>query len=249
MLLLFSSCCRSLALQYSAERKLVVFSFFKGSSGQGDFDHIVSKSVSMLSDARHSFDLATIAVLTDAGPDAVSEDIRQTDRRIDLAEQELRSELIVHVSVKGSADIASVLGFTLLLKKIERIGDQAKNILELAEHGVSLADGAEIEKLLAERQELSSLFGEAGDLLAAPDADHDAIDDFAARGRVLVVSFQEEINSYMTSERPGREVVPLAIYYRFLRRTAANLIGVVRTSVDPVPHIDYLEDGTVDTDD
>lgn len=227
----------------------MVLSFFKGGSGQGDFNHIVSKSVAMLSDARHSFDLATLALLTDAGPAAVSQDIRETDRRINLAEQELRSELVVHVSVKGSADIGSVLGFTLLLKKIERIGDQAKNILELAEHGVSLADGPETEKLLRERQELSSLFGEAGELLSAADPDHDAIDDFATRGHVLVSAFQDEINSYMTSERPGREVVPLAIYYRFLRRTAANLVGVVRISVDPVPHIDYLEDGTVDTDD
>ena len=29
----------------------------------------------------------------------------------------------------------------------------------------------------------------------------------------------------------------------------ANLAGVVRTSIDPVPTLDYLEGGTVDTDD
>lgn len=51
------------------------------------------------------------------------------------------------------------------------------------------------------------------------------------------------------TDRPRREVVPLAIYYRFLRRIAVNLLGVVRTSVDPITLVDYLEQGTVDTDD
>jgi len=89
----------------------------------------------MLADARHSYNLATLALLTDADPAAVADDIRDTDQRINLAEQELRSELVVHVSVHGTADIGSVLGFTLLLKKIERIGDQAKNILDLQRMG------------------------------------------------------------------------------------------------------------------
>ncbi|MFB0901595.1 MAG: PhoU domain-containing protein, partial [Acidimicrobiales bacterium] len=117
----------------------MVLAFFKGSSNEGDFEHIVTRSISMLADARHSFDLATLALLTEADPASVAEDIRNTDQRINEAEQDLRSELIVHVSVKGGADIGSVLGFTLLLKKIERIGDQAKNILELSEAGVQLS--------------------------------------------------------------------------------------------------------------
>lgn len=227
----------------------MVLAFFKGSSGDGEFEHIVSRSTAMLADARHSFDLATLALLTDADPGAVAEDIRATDERINLAEQEIRSELVVHVSVKGGSDIGSVLGFTLLLKKIERIGDQAKNILELSENGVSLADTAETEGLLAERQVLSTLFAESGELLAMEGIDEAALDGFTARVNEITAKYQAEIDALMSSDRPGREVVPLAIYYRYLRRIAANLLGVVRTSSDPIPHMDYLHDGAVDTDD
>ena len=227
----------------------MVLSFFKGSSGEGNFAPIVTRSVAMLGDARHSFDLASLALLTDADASNVADDVRATDDRINQAEQELRSELVVHVAVQGSADIGSVLGFTLLLKKIERIGDQAKNILELAEHGVSFAESPHHETLLAERQQLSGFFAEAGELLSAPNADVDEIDAYAERVHVSVAHFQSKIDEFMSSERPGFEVVPLAIYYRFLRRIAANLVGVVRTSVDPVPHMDYLDDGATDTDD
>lgn len=227
----------------------MVLAFFKGSSGDGGFDHIVSKSVSMLSDARHSFDLASLALLTDSGTESVAADIRATDQRINQTEQELRSELIVHVSVQGSADIGSVLGFTLLLKKIERIGDQAKNILDLAENGVSLVGSAEIDELLRSRQEVSALFGEAGGLLATSSDDDAAIAAFADRANEMTAHFQAKTDSFMTSERPGREVVPLAIYYRYLRRIVANLLGIVRSSSEPLPYVDYLDDGTVDTDD
>ncbi len=227
----------------------MVLAFFKGNSGDGVFDGIVAKAVSMLGDARHSFDLATLALLTGAAHETVAADIRETDDRINRTEQELRSELVVHVAVQGSSDIGSVLGFTLLLKKIERIGDQAKNILELAENGVTLVDTAETEGLLAERQVISSLFVEAGELLSAADAYEADVDDFGDRAGAIMAVHQAKMDDFMTSERPGREVVPLAIYYRFLRRIMANLIGVVRMSSESLPNADYLDDGATDTED
>ena len=77
--------------------------------------------------------MASTALLSGADLDTVGEDVRRTDARINAAEQELRGQLVVHVSVQGSGDIGEVLGLILLIKKIERIGDQSKNILYLTE--------------------------------------------------------------------------------------------------------------------
>ncbi len=230
----------------------MVFAFFKGGAGDGSFDNIVSKSIGMLGDARHSFDLATLALLTDADPASVAQDIRDTDQRINEAELALRSELVVHVSVQGSADIGSVLGFTLLLKKIERIGDQAKNILDLAENGVNLADSPEIDSLLEGRRIASDLFNEASQLLVRADADDESIEAFAEQVNAMTYELQTKIDGFMTSDLPAREVVPLAIYYRYLRRIVANLLGVVRTSAEPLPGAEDTsgyDDRGVDLDD
>lgn len=94
----------------------MVMSFFRKS--ESGLEHISHQTISMLGDARHSFDLASTAVLSGADPSAIGADIEATDRRINEAEQQLRSELVVHVSVRGSDDIGLVLGYTLLLKKI-----------------------------------------------------------------------------------------------------------------------------------
>ncbi|HSJ90830.1 MAG TPA: PhoU domain-containing protein, partial [Ilumatobacter sp.] len=142
-------------------------SFFRKSNDETGLEHVAQQTISMLSDARHSFDLASTVVLSGADPKAVGADIESTDQRINAAEQRLRSELVVHVSVRGSGDIGLVLGYTLLLKKIERIGDQAKNIYDLAADGVSLAGDDDIDEFVARRQEISRMYVEASDLLAS----------------------------------------------------------------------------------
>lgn len=223
----------------------MVMSFFKKSSG--GLEHVVARSVSMLGDARHSFDLATLALLTDTDWNAVQSDILTTDHRINQTEQELRAELVVHVTVQGSTEIGSVLGLILLLKKIERIGDQAKNVLDLAESGVQLAHEDDTDTMLAERGIISTMFGEAAELMTEPNDER--IEALALRAGALVDSHQAKIEGYLHSDRPGREVVPRAIYYRYLKRIVANLLGIVRTVNQPLPTLDYLDNGETDTDD
>ncbi|MCH9836949.1 hypothetical protein K0U83_14880 [bacterium] len=220
-------------------------SFFKKSPS--GLEHVVARSASMLGDARHSFDLATLALLTKTDWASVESDIRATDQRINHTEQELRSELVVHVTIQGAADIGTVLGMILLLKKIERIGDQAGNVLDLAESGVQLSDQADTDALLAERGIISTMFGEAVEMLSDPDDER--IDDFAERCQSLADTQQARIEECLHSALPGKDVVPRAIYYRYLKRIIANLVGIVRTANEPLPTIDYLDNGETDTDD
>ena len=208
-------------------------SFFSKRESENGLDQIVSRAVGMLGDARHSFDLATLALLSNTDTAAVEADVRETDQRINHMEQQLRSELVVHVTVQGSSDIGSVLGMILLLKKIERIGDQAANILDLAESGVRLTGEPDTEAMLAERGLISTMFGEAADLLSEPDDER--TEEFSTRVQALVAEHQAKIESYLHSDRPGREVVPRAIYYRYLKRIVANLLGIVRTAAAPLP--------------
>ncbi|HEY5663890.1 MAG TPA: PhoU domain-containing protein [Ilumatobacter sp.] len=220
-------------------------SFFRKSDS--GLEHIAHQTISMLGDARHSFDLACAVLLGGADPAAVGADIDETDRRINKAEQVLRSELVVHVSVRGGGDIGLVLGYTLLLKKIERIGDQAKNIFDLAVDGVSLAGAPDLEQFVAHRQEISRMYVEAADLLASQDAA--AAKDFLRRSLALNTVCGERVREYMHSHDPGSWAVPRAMLYRYWKRIVANLAGIVTTAIEPLQNIDYLDDGTTDLDD
>ncbi len=223
----------------------MVMSFFRKS--ESGLEHISHQTISMLGDARHSFDLASTAVLSGADPGAIGADIEATDRRINQAEQQLRSELVVHVAVRGGDDIGLVLGYTLLLKKIERIGDQAKNIFELTGEGVSLVGASDIDEFVSYRQQISRMYVEAADLLASQDVE--AAREFLVRSLDLNEQFGAKILEYMQSEEPGHWAVPRAMLYRYWKRIVANLGGIVTAAIEPLQNIDYLDDGQTDIDD
>ena len=223
----------------------MVMSFFK--KGDGGLDHIAARTVSMLADARHSFDLASAAVLSGADAAGIGADVRATDERINQAEQDLRRELVVHVAVQGSDNIGEVLGYTLLIKKIERIGDQAKNILDLADEGVDFSGAPDQEEMLGVSRTISNMMGEASDLLAEVNPERAA--DFRIRTDALRLDLEDHIREFMHSDAPGRESVPRAILYRYWKRIVANLSGVVTTVTEPLQHQDYHDHGETDIDD
>ena len=214
----------------------MVLSFFR--AGDTGLDHVVSRSVAMVSDARHSFDLACTALLSGAQPKSIADDVRETDLRINANEQQLRGELAVHVSVHGPNDIGEVIGLILLLKKIERVGDHAKNILDLAESGVSFTNEPDIDELLEERRAVSGFFAEASEILA----EHDGIPEgFRDRLDQMIDQIQGRIDGYMTSDEPGHQVVPRAVYHRYLKRIVANLNSAVLAATEPVRVIDQAD--------
>lgn len=195
-------------------------------------DQITNKVIGMLADARHSFDLATAALLGGVDPDSVRDEIHRTDERINRMEQELRRDLIVHVSVQGAMDIGDVMGYILLIKKIERIGDQAKNIFDLADEGVDFSDAEDLDDYIPVHQTISAMLDELQELLLVED--EEKVADY--RRRALAMSDEQErfIREMMHSTEPGHWAVPRAILHRYLKRIIANLAGVATSITEPV---------------
>ena len=140
-----------------------------------------------------------------------------------------------------------MLGLILLIKKIERIGDQSKNILYLAEDGADLRDAPDLDTLVGYRRTISEMLGQAADIIAV--GDEAGATELRTRANTLQIELQDHIRELMHSEEPGREVVPRAILYRYWKRIVANIAGVVTTATEPLQHQGYEEDGTVDIDD
>lgn len=215
----------------------MVMSFFnKGSQAQSGMDHITAQVVTMLGEARRSFDLACAAVLSGAEVSHTSREIESTDLRINRMETELRKELIVHVSVQGAGDIGQVLAYTLLIKKVERIGDQAKNILDLASEGVALAGAPDVAEFLDAQSAISRLFAEVAALLLEPS--DDAVADIRRHAYDVHQVHVDRIRELLHSTEPGSFAVPRAILHRYLKRVVANLASIASTLTEPVRSLD-----------
>ena len=213
----------------------------------GGLDQIANRTTTMLIDARHSFDLAHTALLSGADAATIRDDVHETDTRINKAEQELRGKLVTHLAVHGTIDAAAVLSYTLLIKKIERIGDQVKNILDMTDEGVDFSGADDLEELTSYRRTISNMIGEVTDLMADPD--EEAAAEFRERADALKKEIEGRIREYMHSDEPGRHAVPRAILYRYWKRIVANLGGVISSITEPLQHQDYFDKGATDIDD
>src|SRR3546814_15091834 len=92
----------------------------------------------MLGDCRHSLDLALSALCSDGDITQIGEEVRATDLRINGSEESVRRDLLVHTTVHGGTEAAMVLTSLPVVKTLERVGDQATNVFDLAADGVRI---------------------------------------------------------------------------------------------------------------
>ena len=216
----------------------MVMSFFRKPE-EGGLEHVEAQVQGMINDARHTFDLAMNALT--GGPVAtVADEVRRIDRQINVTEMEIRRELVVHASVHGGVDTPEVLVFMHMVKDLERIGDYNKNIFDLADEGVSLAEAPDLGRLLGYRDELSSRIALMGELLTTRD--EDGARAYITRGDELRREFDDRINELVHSTEPAVVAVPRALLYRFLKRVTAHSLNVVSAVVMPVDRLDYFDE-------
>lgn len=206
----------------------MVLRFFH--SGGNALEHIEREVVGMIGACRHSFDLAMSALVSDADIAPVGEEVRANDREINGVEETVRRELVVHMAVTGSDDIGAVLRFLLAVKKLERVGDQAKNVFDLADEGVRFSGAEDYDRFVDFRTQVSSVFADAISILSdIDDVDPSPMID---RCQVLMDTFDRLVNELIHSEEPGSYAVPRAMLFRYLKRIVANIASVVTTMTD-----------------
>ena len=216
----------------------MVMSFFRRPDDSG-IDHIEAQVQRMVTDARHTFDLAMNAI-TGGLVASVADEVRRTDRQINVTEMEIRRELVVHFSVHAGGDATEMLVFMNMVKDLERIGDYNKNVFDLAEEGVSFAGADDLERLLGFRDEISSRIALMGEILTVRDEERARA--YIARSDELRREFDNLVNELVHSTEPALHAVPRALLYRFLKRITAHSMNVVTAVIMPVDRLDYYDE-------
>lgn len=195
----------------------------------------------MLDDGRHIFDAATNVLLGGGDPDVVREDLYKTDKRINLTEQKVRREIVVHGTIHGSATFPALLVMMSLVKDAERIGDYAKNIFDLAKlgrpgsGGVDLGDEAEVAQLVVLKDRASKMLVRARGLFELQD--ESAANAFLEE----VDDLQKQCDRAVTERllRKGRNEAGPVLLQRYIKRVLGHVGNIVTSIVMPVDKLDY----------
>lgn len=214
-----------------------IISLLKGSSlAQEAFE----ESLQML---ETSYGMFTDAVAAIHKEGKLVDDIYERDRELNKFERRVRRKIVTHLSVSSRPDVNMGLVITAIAIDIERIGDYAKNISELA---VELEGPFDAKELDVELRHLERLVdGNFADLiLALEETDED-------RARRILKQHKEitgSVERHLLSLRRGVELsgdsgraVTVALYLRYLKRMSAHLKNVATSVVNPFHRIGYRE--------
>ncbi len=220
------------------------FRLFRGEESTR-LSEIEEKVQRMLANDRREYDLAMSALLGDVPWQEVNDELRGLDREVNRLEREIRRHLIVHASVFGAIETPAVLVYMSIVKDIERIGDYAKNLIDLAR------DGANFKGLPTEDtwrtywwKEVSEFIGEAAAAFGAWDGERCRV--LIARGETFLDRCDERVSAIVRGEDLDEHQVARALALRFIKRVVAHVMNLLTAVVMPMDQLDYFDEDPED---
>lgn len=167
--------------------------------------------------------------------------VKETDKKVNSYEREVRRMVFNHLAVQGTADLPSALVLVSIIIDIERIGDYAKNMVELAlDHPGKLQGGKFEEGIASIEDALEDNFIQTKGCFKEGNSDA----AFALLQKYAWVNDRcDEIVMTLVSEKasdikPG-DAAALALYTRWLKRINSHLRNITTSVVNPFDRIGF----------
>lgn len=205
-------------------------------------DSAMNTTLTMMEFDHKMYDAAR-KILRETDTDELPFDIRKTDRKINKFERQVRRQVMTHLTIAGTQNLAPGLALVSIVIDVERIGDYTKNIVGLAGLHKKRLKGGVYETTLREIEQINDeIFPKVIEVLKSQDK---------KRGREVMLTEEEtarKAESIITGMIHGQnsklsiaDAVCLCLYARHLKRINAHLTNIASSIVNPFPRIGFRE--------
>ncbi|MEW6410882.1 MAG: PhoU domain-containing protein [Candidatus Zixiibacteriota bacterium] len=186
---------------------------------------------------------ASRKVLRDSDTSELPFDIRQTDRKINKYEREVRRKVLTHLTIAGTQNLVPGLALVSIVIDVERIGDYTKNIAGLANtHPTKLHGGKQEARIKSIEDVIEQHFPTVIEVLKTQDKEKARK---ILRAEEEIGKLSDEIVNDLILEKDKKmstsDSVSLAMYARYLKRINAHLTNIASSIVNPFPRIGFRE--------
>ncbi len=169
----------------------------------------------------------------------------QQDIRVNQSERSIRKQVVAHLSIQGNRlDVPYCLLLMSLVKDVERLGDYAKNILELADFGPDqFPDDEAVKELQSIRQGVEDLFEAALKILSSSESDQAL--RLIREGREIAQRSDGLIESVARANYDASTTTALVLGTRYYKRIGGHLLNVISSVVMPLHKVDYFDEDEI----
>jgi phosphate uptake regulator len=167
--------------------------------------------------------------------------MKDKDKEVNSYEREVRRMVFNHLAVQGTADLPSGLALVSIIIDIERLGDYAKNMVELAiDHPGKLHGGEFEDEIIRIESAVEDSFVQTKKCFEEGDSNLalELLDKYAWVNDLcddIVVAVVKEKDANI---RPG-DAAALAVYVRWLKRINSHLRNITTSVSNPFDRIGF----------
>jgi phosphate transport system protein len=187
---------------------------------------------------------ASIKTLRHSDDSQVALDVYALDKRINAYEREVRLKVFTHLLVSGAHNLSSGLILVSVVIDIERIGDYAKNICDLARSHPTRLHGASLEpEVAAIETQVDDIFRKTVQAFRTGDAEQArfVMADYKENLSASCESIVTRIVSGQVNDLSPADAAAVALYVRYLKRIAAHSRNIGTSLVNPFHRLGYKE--------
>ena len=173
--------------------------------------------------------------------------IYEQDIQVNQLERTVRKQVVTHLSVQGNTpDVPYCLLLMSLVKDVERLGDYAKNVSELADFcPEKLPDDEIVGELRSIRRWIEKAFEEAAEVFATSDRERAL--RLIQEGRDITHRCDALIERIAHANYDTNTTTALVLGTRYYKRIGAHLLNVLSSVVMPVHKVDYFDEDKIAT--
>ena len=215
-----------------------LLSFWKGK----DFlVQVLEAFKAMLDDSESMFQSVCTRLLDNKDEPDLKKKIYEIDKKVNVLQKDIRKRIVEHLALQPSVDTTTCLLLMSVVKDAERLGDYAKNLLQVTEF---------LEKPI-DRDLFSQYFdGVDKDVLELFEHTKQAFIETDVYMANLAWEYEKRIakdcdaivKKVAQSNLTVNEAVCFALIARYFKRIMAHLVNIATSVVLPLSDIDYFDE-------
>lgn len=204
-------------------------------------DEMNTEFLKMILLSKEMFVTTTDYLCLGGNKETIKKEIFPKDKQINKLEQTIRRQVVTHFTVSGVGDLASMLIFMAIARDAERIGDNTKNIYELAKYCEDLQNCSSGKVIINLRNKIVENMTKLIRLYEKSKDSKKRTNEYLSEVGELMKICDKQIAALLKNRAKEKDAAVYVLLVRYFKRILAHMSNIGTSLIMPVDKLDYFK--------